>query len=576
MPRHSTTPTAPLAPAFSYIRFSHPSQAEGDSLRRQTTDAAAWCQRHGAQLDTATTLHDLGRSAFTGAHRKNPDRHALASFLKLVEQGRVPRGAFLVIENLDRLSREHIRPALTLLLNLIEAGVRVVQLKPVEQVFDEDVEPMALMMAIMELSRGHSESQLKSERLGPAWVEKRRRAREDGIMLTHQLPAWVREENGELSLIPDRAAVVKHIFALKAGGYGFRNIVKRLVEEGIPPFGEAIVRPGRTRSAHSGRWTKPYIIRILNDRRAVGEFQPCGKGRKPEGPPIPNYFPAAVTEEEFLAARPVKAYSRQPTRIGKYINLFSGLIRNGRDGLNYMAATKYTRLLVAYSAEDARGKLQSFPLDIFERSVLSLLRELDPHDILNGDSGPDETQVLAGQLERVEASIAMIVEEMNRNGESPVLFGQLRLREEEKRQLVQQLTEARQKAAHPLSESWGEAQSLMAILDNSADPTDTRLRLRAALKRIVSEIWILVVPRKRERLCAVQVYFADRPVHRNYLIYYRAAGHMRKCIGNAWSLAEVVKPGRLDLRHRDDAMSEDAVKLERALEKLDLSILSVE
>ena len=36
-----------------------------------------------------------------------------------VKQGRVPRGAYLIIENLDRLTREHIQPALLLVLGLL-------------------------------------------------------------------------------------------------------------------------------------------------------------------------------------------------------------------------------------------------------------------------------------------------------------------------------------------------------------------------------------------------------------------------------------------------------------------------
>src|SRR5438128_1776436 len=96
--------------AYSYVRFSHPDQAKGDSLRRQTEAAELWCKRHGAALDMSTTFRDLGKSAFTGAHRKNPDRHALAAFLKMVEEGRIPRGAFLILEKLGRLSREHIQP----------------------------------------------------------------------------------------------------------------------------------------------------------------------------------------------------------------------------------------------------------------------------------------------------------------------------------------------------------------------------------------------------------------------------------------------------------------------------------
>src|SRR5215472_16992939 len=92
--------------AYSYIRFSHPDQANGDSLRRQTEAALEWCKRNKAHLDTSITLHDRGKSAYTGQHRKNPDRHALAAFLRLVEQGKIPRGAYLIVESLDRLTRE--------------------------------------------------------------------------------------------------------------------------------------------------------------------------------------------------------------------------------------------------------------------------------------------------------------------------------------------------------------------------------------------------------------------------------------------------------------------------------------
>src|SRR5262245_39625582 len=118
--------------AYSYVRFSSPEQAKGDSLRRQTEDARLWCERNNVRLDTSTTLHDLGKSAYTGAHRKNPDRHALAAFLRLVELGKVPRGTYFVIENLDRLSREEEVPACHLLTGILMAGVRVVQLKPSE------------------------------------------------------------------------------------------------------------------------------------------------------------------------------------------------------------------------------------------------------------------------------------------------------------------------------------------------------------------------------------------------------------------------------------------------------------
>src|SRR5262245_54180958 len=120
-PMSKADPADPAAPlCFSYIRFSTPEQAKGDSLRRQTEATRRWCEQNKARLDTTATLRDLGRSAFTGKHRENPDTHALACFLKMVKDGRVPKGSFLVVENLDRLTREKIRVAVRLCLDLID------------------------------------------------------------------------------------------------------------------------------------------------------------------------------------------------------------------------------------------------------------------------------------------------------------------------------------------------------------------------------------------------------------------------------------------------------------------------
>jgi hypothetical protein len=66
MSRHSNEP-APVA--YSYIRFSSPEQAKGDSLRRQTAKTADWCEQNGIQLDASLSLRDLGVSAYRGKHR---------------------------------------------------------------------------------------------------------------------------------------------------------------------------------------------------------------------------------------------------------------------------------------------------------------------------------------------------------------------------------------------------------------------------------------------------------------------------------------------------------------------------
>jgi DNA invertase Pin-like site-specific DNA recombinase len=589
--------SAPTPIAYSYIRFSHPEQEKGDSYRRQTEAAAAWCEKNGVSLDTSTKLYDRGKSAFTGAHRQNPDRHALAAFLKLVETGRVPHGSYLLIENLDRLSREDEVPACHLLTGILMAGVRVVQLSPYEMLLTEKSNGWELMRAVMELSRGHNESALKAERVGKAWKEKKERGRNGEYqkptgrmgpkskVLTHRVPGWVEVRDGAMLVIPENARVVKRIFKLAAGGLGYASIAQRLTDEGVPVFGDRAGGANRRRSVCYGKWTKSYVCRILTDRRALGEYQPM-RHRRPDGPLVKKYFPVVVSEAEFLAARGGAA-RRQNTSgrdKGNVTNLFAGLLRNARDGHTYCVATRWPDwqpgnrgepqkvLVTTRSTQGLKGeRCYGFPLTVFEKAVLECLREIEPHEILNGDQQSDDTTALAKQFAEVEASIALITEEMDEHGESPTLFKRLRAKEEEQRRLAARLAEAQQKAANPLSASWGELQSLADALDAAPDQADARQRLRSALRRVAESVWILVVPRERTRLCAVQIWFAGKGRHRDYLIHHRSGwSNGRKQRGGSWRVKslDAAGPTAENLRDRGRTLA-----LERALQALDVDAL---
>src|SRR5262249_54735086 len=145
----------------------------------------------------------------------------------------------------------------------------------------------------------------------------------------------------------------------------------------------------------------------------------------------------------------------------------------------------------------------------------------DPQEILNGDQGPDESLVLAGEMDRIENAIAAIAADLDAHGESPTLYRRLREKEAEKAALAPRLAEAKQKASHPLSASWGEAQSLLSVMDSAPDPQDSRLRLRSLLRRMIDSIWLLVVPRGHDRLAAVQIWFAGGKRCRSYLMLHK-------------------------------------------------------
>jgi len=256
--------------AYSYIRFSAKEQERGDSVRRQLALRDAWLTRYpGVMLDESLTLRDLGISAFRGLHRKG-DTHALGQFLKLVETGRVSKGSILLIENLDRLSREDELTATHMFTGLLLAGVTVVQLEP-ETIFDRNADQLAIMRAVLELGRAHAESARKSVRVEAAWDEKKRKASIDGKPMTARAPAWLELVDGEFQFKPGALALVKRMVTMCRTGHGCRAIA-------------AALTGGRVGTWGGLHWEEAYIRKVISGRELLGEYQPFKRNGTAKGP----------------------------------------------------------------------------------------------------------------------------------------------------------------------------------------------------------------------------------------------------------------------------------------------------
>jgi DNA invertase Pin-like site-specific DNA recombinase len=206
--------------AYSYRRFSTPAQEQGDSLRRQTAMAEAWAERRGVPLDTELNLTDRGVSAFTGA---NKDVGNLGAFLRAVEDGTVPQGSWLLVENLDRLSREPVFDASYTMQGIIRQGVTVVDLSDGQgreynmATLRSDQGLMNLMAMLWSFARGNQESAQKARRVGEAYANKRNVFRSEQKLTkpyTRRLPAWIRwsDEAAAYELIEERAKRLRWMF----------------------------------------------------------------------------------------------------------------------------------------------------------------------------------------------------------------------------------------------------------------------------------------------------------------------------------------------------------------------------
>jgi hypothetical protein len=172
---------------------------------------------------------------------------------------------------------------------------------------------------------------------------------------------------------------------------------------------------------------------------------------------------------------------------------------------------------VAGHGEEAR----SFPLNVFERAVLSMLREVKPEDVLppENDRGR-EAEGLEQELAAVRAELTEVNSDLETDGYSKALATRARSLEAQEKDLQARRDKARRDSTRGTEAAWGEFRDLADLLDNAPDPADARLRLRAALRRVVESVWLLVCPSGHDRFAAVQVRFVGGG-QREYLLWYR-------------------------------------------------------
>lgn len=381
--------------AYSYIRFSSRKQEQNDSVRRQTRLRDDWLRANpSVTLDTQISLRDLGVSAFRGANL-NPDLGDLGKFIALVEQPQspIPAGSYLLLERLDRFSRQKVSAAYKALTRLVESGIRVVVLDPApHEINNENIDHLHMVLPIItNLCLAHEQSREKSRRVSHAWKSRREGARKSGLIYTRRTPAWIifDETTQSLKIDEEKANAIRYIFRRTIDGVGQVTLVREMNEK-FPPITN--LRAGEGNSA----WNTSYLSKLLNDRSVLGEFQPHyledGKKRVKDGDPIKGYFPRVISDEDFYQAQYQKSLrkkerSEQGTH---FVNLFTGLVVNDADESHMQIQTSRTkrrdgnvyvqRRLSSYSSR--KGLSGSCPWSIeyhlFESAILSSLAELNP------------------------------------------------------------------------------------------------------------------------------------------------------------------------------------------------------
>jgi DNA invertase Pin-like site-specific DNA recombinase len=500
--------STPRPRAYSYIRMSRDLQLRGDSLRRQLEASAKYAAANGLHLVGESPLEDIGISAFKGA---NVAEGALGRFLDAVKTGKIPAGSFLLVESLDRLSRQEVRKSLTLFLSILNAGVNIVTLADGRVYTAQKTELVDLLMSLVTMSRAHEESQTKSLRVGAAWANKRANAKTRPLTAT--CPAWLRlsRDRTHYEVIEDRAATVRFIFEEASSGIGIYSIARRLNSRRVPHFGK------------SKGWHNSYVAKILKNRAVIGEFQAHklvdGK-RRPEGDPVLEYFPAIVEKRTFyrvqlgLSQRLERGAGRKGTHLS---NLFSGMMtcaycQGPMKFENKGSSPKGGRFLVCDNAKRGLGcELVRWNYDHFEKALLAFVREVDLEQVINGEDEAGKRSELESMIAALRGEEATIKEQMEKafdllNTGAATDFVAEKLRQlEHRRSIVETDLRTKQEEGGRLESTKGALyegrDQVKALIERLQDrsPSDEVYKLRstiaARLRSLVRVIYIAPVGR---------------------------------------------------------------------------------
>jgi DNA invertase Pin-like site-specific DNA recombinase len=479
--------------AISYCRFSTAIQASGDSLRRQLALSDDYAKKHNLQINR--TLTDKGVSGFRGA---NLQQGALGAFIKAVEMGKVKPGSVLLIEALDRLSRNEITEQLGLFLCILTAGIEIVTLYDERSYTRESINgnPTELIISIVLMIRGWEESATKSFRLKEAWKAKRNSA--GTRKLTSKCPLWLKtcRGGGHFEAIPERVKVVASIFELAEQGFGTHAICKDLNKQGVKLWS-------------SGKWWNPnYVRRILRNRAVLGEFQPkirpSRNTRQAEGPTQLGYYPAIISAGTFYRVnKDVAAPPVRPNRKDSVSNLFTGLAYDGeseapmRFHAMWAGGTYDPALSRLFSAAvEKGGPSNSWNYSLFEASVLQHLEKLDWETLLAdpADQGQAvERRQMEAQLKDVQIKLQRMVNFIAANNmASPTLAQTITHLEQQQAELQARVTAFEPGGSQHavVRKAMLEARAEFLKLVSSGDPASRRLlrqELRVLIKRI--DIW---------------------------------------------------------------------------------------
>lgn len=270
--------------AYAYVRYSSAIQAEGDSVERQTTPLALFSERFGVEI--SQTFIDEGVSSFKGDNIK---RGRFRDILEMIESGAIKRGDYLVIESIDRISRQQMDETATQLYDILKKGINIYTTAD-ERLYSIDDKSKDLenyMMIGLIAKRANEESEMKSRRRKSAWRRVKREIKEGNKVFntSNNTPYGLRVVDGKFEIVEEEAKEIRDIF-------------DRLKYQGV-------LSTIREVNKYSKRkWANRNIHAMLESKYVIGVYrsQRRENGKKVFEENIEGYYPEIISAKDFYEA----------------------------------------------------------------------------------------------------------------------------------------------------------------------------------------------------------------------------------------------------------------------------------
>lgn len=505
-----------MSRVFSYERVSSRQQVTGRGLGRQSDGAQQWAARHGLTLDTSLQLSDAGRSASKGHHLS---RGALGRFLNLAQSGQLGPSPLLLVEAIDRLSRQEPLDAIeTILSGLVGSGVRIVTLEDGAEYSRETLrtDPTRLIVLVVKIQAAYEYSARLAMRMKDRWEADRAKL-EAKVMARPNLfcPGWCEWTDQGYVVIPEKAALVRKVFELLRY-QGCSATSRDLNAQGLlTPSGN--------------RWTNGSVrtLAMLTDG-VYGAIRL--RNRKHYGTAdgevvIEGMLPVIVPKEEVLAirglinARGRTAEQAGPNGLMRWVGQrLSYCVCGARLGLQTSGGSEHRYLFCRHRLSHKDGCRRS-PVPLLEATA-HLLRRLEPEALLamvNACMADDQVEGLRNRADHLRTELAgldrkrqnlqkALVQAAEVSQAVDVLAEQLKARQQEAAAIEQQLRAVEMELAMRQKGSKSEAarEPLEAFRQAFALGEDTREQ-RHAVNRCLVDLGLRIVLDGDERRMGLQL-----------------------------------------------------------------------